>query len=179
MSYPAANRLAPIISYLQGMTSAPRIVLYTHLCMFVMLGMIASAGLTAGVLLYKDDPTRMVISGVAATMLVSLPALLVGYPLVLRRLLRRAGYVTSLKRELMLLATFFVSFALSAFIPAGTQTDIASSADVFLIIFFCGWVGATIAQVALAGFLDWPRVSTSSTPSYSPFDAFKRKPKRK
>lgn len=159
------------------MTSAPRIVLYTHLWMFALLGMIASAALTAGVLLYGDDPTRMVLAGVAGTMIVSIPVMIVGYPLILRYLLKRAGYETPVRRLLGMLASFFAAFAASAFIPAGTQAGIANEADVFLTVFFCGWVGATLVQVGIASVMQWP-VRPSPAAPYR-FDAFAKKPRRR
>ncbi len=137
--------------------SVPRLLLYVHLLLFVIVGFLASAALAGGVLAYRNEPDKMVLAGILGTALLSAPAILLGYPLLVRMLFGRYGYAITHKQLAILVASFLGSYAFSALMTAGIQSGTpvgagqnpTSDVDLFLIAFFCGWLGSLLAQMGI------------------------------
>ena len=134
-----------------------KIMLIAHALLLVLAAMVVTAAVVAAQLAYPDDPTRMVLAGTLASIVLVLPAMLIGYPLVLRYLLARAGYAITWRRIALLTGSLIALAGLSALLPAGAQsgTGQSSDVDVLLIALICGWVGSLLGQIGIASMLDW------------------------
>jgi hypothetical protein len=133
------------------------IVLMAHALLLAAAMIVTSAAIAAAMLAYPHDPTRMVLAGTLATILLVLPATLIAYPLTLRYLLRRFGYSVSWRRLLGLTASLVGLAAFAALITAGSQSGSGqvSDVDVLLIALGCGWTGSLLGQIGIASALSW------------------------
>lgn len=138
-----------------------KIMLIAHALLLVLAAMVVTAAVVAAQLAYGDNPTRMVLAGTLASILLVLPAMLIAYPLVVRYLLRRSGYTVSWKRTALLTLSLVLLAGFSALLPAGAQSGSGQSSDVdvLVIALLCGWVGSLLGQAGIASLLDWDHPS--------------------
>jgi hypothetical protein len=134
-----------------------RCLLYAHIALLVLVGFVASAAIVAASVRYADEPEHMVLASIASTVGLAVPLVLVGYPLIVRALLRRAGHAISRRRLVSLTASLLISAALAVLVTVGPQTGTgeADSVDLFLVALACGWVGSLLAQLGVASLMTW------------------------